>query len=49
MQHVLQGPGSAVDPQRKAAYFLSPIVVSTEDNNDKIPSKIYNMTAVMMS
>ena len=33
--HVLQGPGSAVDPQRKAAYSLLPTVVSTEDNNKK--------------
>ena len=35
-QRVLQGPGSAVDPQKKAAYFLLPIVLSADDNNDKI-------------
>jgi len=39
MQHVLQEPGSAVDPQRRVAYFLSQVVVSVTNK-----TKYYHST-----
>ena len=48
MQRVRQGTGSAVDPQKIAACFLLPIVVSTDNNNDKISQEFYSITVVLM-
>jgi len=42
-QHVLQEPGSAVDPQRRVAYFLLQVVASVTQN------KILSLQQIIIS